>query len=103
VGLHAGYTSSLARQDALVDWLGHDNTALAGHPARPKPFPASTKGAVPSSRPGWSDDRSGGRGREVPKTTAVGQSPCGGPSLRSRSLQEGSMHDDVNNVLGNDT
>ena len=73
MGLHAGYTSSLARQDALVDWLGHDNTALAGHPARPKPFPASTKGAVPSSRPGWSDDRSGGRGREVPKATDDGR------------------------------
>ena len=45
-----------------------------------------------------------GRGKErrSPPATARAMRPCGGPSLRSRSLQEGSMLDAVNNVLGND-
>ena len=72
------YTSSQARQDALADWLGHYNTArphtaLANRPPAsrlgPNPFLGLTKGAVPSSRPGSSDDRSGGPGQGAPKAT----------------------------------
>lgn len=46
-----------------------------------------------------------GRGKEHRRRPAIAgaQRPCGGLSLRSRSLQEGSMLDAVNNVLGNDT
>jgi len=76
------YTSSQARQYALADWLGRydtarPHTALASRPPATRlgqnPFLGLIKGAVPSSRPG-----------------------------SSRSLQEGSMLDAVNNVLGND-
>jgi hypothetical protein len=109
VGLHAGYTSSLARQDALVDWLGHDNTALANRPpaTRLGQNPSLLRPKGPFLRPDLAGPTTavagGGEKCRRRPTTAVAQRPCGGPSLRSRSLQEGSMHDDVNNVLGNET
>ena len=94
------YTSSQMRQDALADWLDHYNTvrphtALANRPPvlrlSQQPFLGSAKAAVPSSRPGADDDRSGGPGQGSPKATgtAGAQPPCGGPSLRSRSLPAG--------------
>jgi transposase InsO family protein len=82
------YTSSQARQDALANWLGHYNTArphtaLANQPPAARlgqnPFLGSTEGTVPSSRPGSSDDRSGGPGQGAPKAT--------GDSRRAASLR----------------
>jgi hypothetical protein len=46
-----------------------------------------------------------GRGKDRRKRPAAAgaQRPCGGPSLRSRSLKEGPLPDALNNVLGNDS
>jgi transposase InsO family protein len=82
------YASSQARREALADWLDHYNTArphtaLANRPPATwlgqTQFLGSTEGTVPSSRPGSSDDRSGGPGQGAPKAT--------GDSRRAASLR----------------
>jgi len=68
-------------------------------------FLGSALGTAPSSRPGSPDDRIPGPGQASPKATGHRRRalhPCGGPTLRSRSPQEGSMLDAMNNVRDND-
>jgi transposase InsO family protein len=77
------YTSSQARQDALADWLDRPHSALANRPPATRlgqnPFLGLTAGTVPSSRPGSSEDRSGGPRQGAPKAT--------GDSRRAASLR----------------
>ena len=69
----------------LPIWLGHydtarPHTALASRPPATRlgqnPFLGLIKGAVPSSRPGSSDDRSGGPGQGAPEATGDRPARC---------------------------
>jgi transposase InsO family protein len=82
------FASSQERSTALTPWLDYYNTArphaaLAGHPPvarlRQSQLLGSAKGTVASSRPGSSQDRSGGPRQGSPKAT--------GDSQRAASLR----------------
>ena len=106
------YASSQERTLALAPWLDHYNTerphtALAHRPPaarlRQSQLLGSIEQTVASSRPATNHDRSGEPGQGSPKATGGAQRPCGGSPLRSRSLKEGPMPDQMNNLLGNDS